>query len=146
LRNKSTFPTPCLTFSLTSSVDVLWIWDQVLIKEEDTVTVGQDCFVIDQGAAGSSPAAEKKESAPVKKPAPAEGKSESKKAQKPSTESSQQKAAPKPASKPPPAPKATQKPSSEVHCQQIVCNHVYKQQIKCTPYSGGRFLILLRSR
>lgn len=100
--------------------DSILLW-QVLINEEDTVSVGQDCFVIDQGASGGN-ASEKKESAPKEDPPAKEEKSqpkaEPKADQKQNNEKSQSKPPPKQESKAAPPNPPPSKPAGGAKVRQ----------------------------
>ncbi|KZV87645.1 putative dihydrolipoamide S-succinyltransferase precursor [Exidia glandulosa HHB12029] len=84
---------------------------ELLAKEEDTVTVGQDLFVVEEGEGGQAPPAKPEED---KKPEPTEeAKEEQKeeKEQKPQTEEKKEPPKPKQESKPAPAAPSSDKSS-----------------------------------
>jgi pyruvate/2-oxoglutarate dehydrogenase complex dihydrolipoamide acyltransferase (E2) component len=79
---------------------------KVLVKEEDTVEVGQECFVVDVGASGGKEAggggAEQQKAAPAKEEAaPKEEKKEPEQAKAPKQPPAPQKPAEQPKQQPP---------------------------------------------
>jgi pyruvate/2-oxoglutarate dehydrogenase complex dihydrolipoamide acyltransferase (E2) component len=83
---------------------------KVLVKEEDKVEVGQECFVVDVGASGGAEAggggAEQQKAAPAKEEAaPKEEKKEPEQAKAPKQPPAPQKPAEQPKQQPPQQPK-----------------------------------------